>query len=149
MKIILAAILWLAPHLGADRAELYAGLVAGHAEDAQLDPLLVVAIIQIESRFKATAKSKTADHGLMQVHVSRTTYKRYIGREGLLYDPDRNIRLGVRLLKVWKAYHDRTCSDAAHPFWAHYKYGCRIPSRRKGKRVDALYRLLQMRFQTS
>lgn len=149
MKIVLAAILWLAPHLGAERAELYAGLVTGHAEDAKIDPLLVVAIIHIESRFKATAKSKTRDHGLMQVHVSKTTYKRYLGREHLLYDPDRNIRLGIRLLKIWSDYHSRSCAGATHPYWAHYKYGTWIPRARKGKRVDALYQLLQMRFQTS
>jgi hypothetical protein len=146
VKIVLAAIMWLAPHLGADTAELYAGLIAGHAEDAQVDPLLVVAIIQIESRFKATAKSKTADYGLMQVHVSKTTYKRYLGREHLLLEPARNIRLGVRLLKIWRDYHVRACNGAAHPFWSHYKYGTRVPKGRKGKRVDAVYQLLRSRF---
>lgn len=149
VHIVLAAILWLAPQLGRELAEDYAGLIAGYAEDAKVDPLLVVAIIHTESRFTASARSKTMDHGLMQVHVSKTTYKRYLGREHLLLEPKRNIRLGTRLLKHWKNYHERTCIGSHHPFWSHYKYGRRIPRNRKGRQVDELYQLLQMRFQTS
>lgn len=145
MNVVLAAIMWLAPNLGPAVAERYAGLIAGHAEDHRVDPLLVVAIIHTESRFDASARSSTGDYGLMQVHVSKTTYRRYLGRQPLLLDPARNIRLGVRLLKNWKGYHERAC-PAGHPYWAHYKYGKRIPRGRKGRQVDALYQLLQTRF---
>jgi soluble lytic murein transglycosylase-like protein len=151
VKIVLAAIIWLAPNLGAETSELYAGLIAGHAEDAKIDPLLVVAIIHLESRFKPHAKSKTNDYGLMQVHVSATTYRRYRGRETMLFDPDRNIRLGVRLMKNWKAYHDRTCTGP-HPWWIHFNHGCRVlkrgPRAAYGDKVDAVYQVLRTRFQT-
>lgn len=153
MNLVLAAILWLAPQLGADTAEVYAGLIAGHAEDAQVDPLLVVAIIHLESRFNPKAKSKTNDRGLMQVHVSATTYKRYRGREHLLFDPDRNILLGVRLLKAWKAYHERTCGHNGHPWWIHYNHGVRVITKGEralyGDKVNAVYQVLQTRFKTS
>jgi soluble lytic murein transglycosylase-like protein len=152
MKVVLAAILWLAPHLGADTSKVYAGLITGHAEDAKLDPLLVVAIIHLESEFKARIKSRTNDYGLMQVHVSRTTFRRYRGREHLLYDPDRNIRCGIKLLKAWKAYHERKCSHD-HKWWEHYNHGVRIlnrgPRAGYGDRVDAIYQLLQTRFQAT
>jgi soluble lytic murein transglycosylase-like protein len=148
MKVVLAAILWLAPQLGHETAEDYAGLITGYAEKYEVDPLLVVAIIHTESRFNSRAKSKTGDHGLMQVHVSVTTYKRYLGREHLLLEPKRNIRLGIRLLRQWKDYHERTCTGR-HPFWAHYGWGVHVPRKRGVRSVDELYHVLLARFETS
>ena len=149
MKIVLAAILWLAPQLGHELAEDYAGLITGYAEQYEVDPLLVVAIVHTESRFTARAKSKTNDWGLMQLHVSTTTFKRYRGREHLLFEPKRNIRLGIKLLKRWKDYHKHTCPGHRHPFWAHYGWGVRVPRKRGVRPVDELYKVLLMRFQTS
>lgn len=150
MKIVLAAIFWIAPHLSADTAKFYAGLITGHAENAKIDPLLVVAIIHVESRFNAKARSKTNDHGLGQVHVSSTTLRRYRGREHLLFDPARNIRLSVKLMKMWRAYHDRKCGHD-HQWWTHYNCGRRVLKKclRYGDRVEAVYKVLLSRFQTS
>jgi len=150
MGAVLAAILWLAPHVGAERADQYAGLITGHAEDAGIDPMLVVAIIYIESRFRSGSISRTNDYGLMQVHVSKTTYRRYLGREHLLLDPDRNIKCGISLLKYWKSYHERICTSN-HRWWSHFNHGKRILRRGEragyGASVNEVYQLLRTRFQ--
>ncbi|MBT8428308.1 MAG: transglycosylase SLT domain-containing protein [Gammaproteobacteria bacterium] len=147
MAAVIAAILWLAPHVGQDTAARYGTLIVTHAAVAGVDPLLVVAVIETESRWNPRATSPTRDYGLMQLHVSETTHRRYLGRQRLLYSPARNIRLGVKLLGAWRRHHERRCHGArGHPYWSHYKYGIKVPGARKGLRVDAVYRRLRARF---
>lgn len=146
MRFVLAAILWLCPELASATASRYAGLIAEHSEVHSVDPLLVVAVIHTESRFVAHAKSPTNDYGLMQLHVSARSVKRYRVRERLLFNPERNVRLGVKLLSMWRGHHATRCRRKTYPFWSHCKYGIHVPRRRGGKRVDALYHALRERF---
>ena len=64
----LAAILLLAPHLTSGTAASYAEMITLAAKKHQLNPLLVVALIHHESRFKAKAKSGR-NYGLLQVRA--------------------------------------------------------------------------------
>jgi soluble lytic murein transglycosylase-like protein len=141
------AMIWL---LGIPRGEavIYSAEVARYAAQYQVDPLLVVAVIQAEGRgmVSAMAKSRTNDYGLMQLHVSVTTHRKYIGRETLLFDPRLNIKLGVKMLRMWRAYHQRSCTGDSHHWWAHYNQGTRVRNRRYGRKVARIYERLLAKF---
>jgi soluble lytic murein transglycosylase-like protein len=78
--------------------------IAEESERAGFDPLLVLAIISVESEFQEAAVSIVGAKGLMQVRP--TTLFFVAEREGLRLspreiesDPSLNVRLGVRYLK--------------------------------------------------
>jgi soluble lytic murein transglycosylase-like protein len=78
--------------------------IAEESERAGFDPLLVLAIISVESEFQEAAVSIVGAKGLMQVRP--TTLFSVAEREGLRLsaseieaDPSLNVRLGVRYLK--------------------------------------------------
>jgi soluble lytic murein transglycosylase-like protein len=64
-----------------------------------LDPLLIIAVIAVESRFNPIAESHMGAQGLMQV-IPRfhTQHLESAGTDSVL-DPHANIRLGARVLK--------------------------------------------------
>lgn len=132
VKVVLAAILFLAPHVSHQKARSYAHRIVQEAERRDVPPLVVVAIIHHETggTWRTKLKSRTNDYGLMQVHVSLTTHRRYLGREKLLYNPDVNIYWGARFLQMVKRWHAKRCVGS-HPWWAHYNWGFRILSDRK------------------
>jgi soluble lytic murein transglycosylase-like protein len=65
-----------------------------------LDPLLIIAIIAIESRFNPIAENLNGAKGLMQIipkyHAAKLAE---YGGEKALFDPMVNIRIGSRILK--------------------------------------------------
>jgi soluble lytic murein transglycosylase-like protein len=66
----------------------------------QLDPLLIIAIIAIESRFNPIAESVAGAKGLMQIIPKYHTDKLLeFGGEDAVYDPAANIQVGARILK--------------------------------------------------
>jgi hypothetical protein len=125
IHLVVASLAWLSPATPAKVVQTYADLIAFEAHWYNIDPLIVVSIIHIESGWKPRKKSVTNDYGLMQVHVARRGSSNFYGREKELYDPRTNIREGTRLLAMWKYYHNHWCKGD-HPYWAHYKYGKRI-----------------------
>ena len=68
----------------------------------RLDPLLVVAIIAIESRFNPFAQSAMGAQGLMQVIPQYHADKYDAGDESML-DPKINIRVGAQVLREYIA----------------------------------------------
>ena len=110
--------------------------------------MLVVALIYKESRFRHRCVSKK-NYGLMQVRVSHTTHAALQGREHVLYIPRTNLTYGLRLLKFWQRYHERTCPNAKHFWTSHYQHGCRVSDSGSGDRVRALYEKLVTRFRSS
>ena len=66
---------------------------------AGLDPLLVLAVIAVESRFNPIAESVMGAKGLMQIipkyHQAKLAE---FGGEAALFDPEANILLGVQIL---------------------------------------------------
>jgi soluble lytic murein transglycosylase-like protein len=86
------------PH-GFDATNLaypFARIVNSYARQAGIEASLIRAIIKVESNFDPRAKSKKGAIGLMQVLPE--TAARY-GRFDL-YEPDDNIRVGIRHLKL-------------------------------------------------
>ena len=70
-------------------------LIHEKAEKYDVDPALVAAVIEQESRFKARARSQVGARGLMQL-MPRTG--RWMGARDL-YDPEQNIDAGVKYIK--------------------------------------------------
>jgi len=149
MTTILAAILYLAPHLSKDEAAFYAILVRNEARRSSIPALLIVAIVQRESGWNNNASSATADHGLAQVHVSASTYPEFIGHEYLLYDPVINLHLAVKLMRFWRDWHYANCYPFHHhPWFSHLKWGYKVKDNGKSarRRVGRTYRLLLKKF---
>ena len=65
------------------------------AAEFAVDPALMQAIVRIESGFKASARSKAGARGLMQL-MPRTAKGLGCGN---VWDPERNLRCGARLLR--------------------------------------------------
>jgi soluble lytic murein transglycosylase-like protein len=69
--------------------------------DARIDPLLVLALIEVESSFDAGALSASGARGLMQLREA--TMRRELERHGLEagdpHDPVANVQAGVRYLR--------------------------------------------------
>ncbi len=96
-----------APGWGIELREHVAQAIAEESERAGLDPMLVLALIQVESEFEQRAESIMGARGLMQLRP--TTLAWVAQREGIKLsqaelenDPSLNVRLGVRYLKYLK-----------------------------------------------
>jgi len=72
------------------------------AGETGLDPLLVLAVISIESRFNPIAESVMGARGLMQIipryHLARLNEH---GGEDAVFDPESNILVGARILQEY------------------------------------------------
>ena len=82
----------------------YVHLALEAARDFQLDPLLILAIMSIESSLNPSAASSAGAQGLMQVHtrVHTDMFKPYGGAERA-FDPRANIRVGAQILRGYIA----------------------------------------------
>jgi hypothetical protein len=77
------------------RDSIYSELIASAAEAHGVDPILVQALIQVESNYQPRAKSSKGAMGLMQIMPA--TAREYKVRNA--YDPKSNIDAGIRKLK--------------------------------------------------
>jgi soluble lytic murein transglycosylase-like protein len=83
---------WLAKQR--NRRSPYDAIIERHASAYGVDPVLVRAVIQVESDFNAQCVSNKGARGLMQ--LTPETARRYGVRS--IHDPEENIRGGVRYL---------------------------------------------------
>ena len=82
----------------------YTSIVRGHARNYKLDPALLAAVIEVESKFKPDAKSSSGAIGLMQllpstaqgiaVHTGGSNFHTVD-----LYNPEINVRYGAWYLR--------------------------------------------------
>jgi soluble lytic murein transglycosylase-like protein len=72
------------------------------AAEVGLDPLLVLAVIAVESRFNPIAESVMGAKGLMQIipRYHRAKLARHGGEDSVL-DPESNILVGARILQEY------------------------------------------------
>ena len=72
------------------------------ADEVGLDPLLLLAVISVESRFNPIAESGMGAKGLMQIipkyHLDKL---KEVGGEDAVFDPESNIYIGARILKEY------------------------------------------------
>jgi soluble lytic murein transglycosylase-like protein len=89
------------PELDAASRRALARTVVAESERAGIDPLLVLALIEVESSFEIGARSSRGAHGLMQLREATMRAERE--REGLPPadpgDPIANVQSGVRYLR--------------------------------------------------
>jgi hypothetical protein len=89
------------PELDAEGRDRLARTLVLEAELARIDPLLVLAVIEVESAYDLTARSSRGARGLMQLR--EPTLRREVQRAGLdwadPHDPATNLRAGIRYLR--------------------------------------------------
>jgi hypothetical protein len=71
-------------------------------QDLKIDPILILAVIAVESRFNPIAESAMGAKGLMQV-IPRFHPDKFgpLGGEKVAFDPAANITVGARILKEY------------------------------------------------
>jgi soluble lytic murein transglycosylase len=98
----------------------YEQIVRGHAANYRLDPALLAAVIEQESKFDSHARSSAGAIGLMQLQPAtakgvalRTGGTRF--RVADLYDPEINVRYGAWYLRhLLDKYGDERTALAAY-----------------------------------
>jgi hypothetical protein len=107
-------ILRLSDSMNQSNARKLAKLIVEECENYEnLDPFLILAVIQIESEFSPKAKSQRGAIGLMQVmpgtgeYIAREMGINYNGKK-TLYDPFVNVRLGIHYLSSLTERYDST-----------------------------------------
>lgn len=85
-----------------DVTEVFVGAAHEAGREVGLDPLLILAVMAVESRFNPVAESLVGAKGLMQV-VPRHHLDKLMehGGAGAVLDPATNITLGARILKEY------------------------------------------------
>jgi soluble lytic murein transglycosylase-like protein len=110
----------LFPGAGRDRTEAVVPIVERYARRFRLDPLVVLAVIQVESRFDPTAVSEQGASGLMQLQgVTARGLAMELGvpwsGDELLFDPDVNVMLGCAYLRrLIDRFGDQNAALAAY-----------------------------------
>jgi soluble lytic murein transglycosylase len=98
----------------------YQAIVRGHADHYRLEPALLAAVIEQESKFRADAKSSMGAIGLMQLQPEtakgialRTGGHGFVLQD--LYDPEINVRYGAWYLRhLLDKYADERTALAAY-----------------------------------
>ncbi len=95
-----AQVLERMPSLKVEGASRLASVVRGEAESVGLDPVLVMAVIGVESGWEPSAVSQRGARGLMQLRrLALESEEREAGLPpGDVHDPVHNVRMGVRYL---------------------------------------------------
>jgi peptidoglycan lytic transglycosylase len=98
----------------------YQAIVRGHAQHYRLNPALLAAVIEQESKFRADARSSTGAVGLMQLQPDTAKgIALHTGGENFvlsdLEDPEINVRYGSWYLRhLLDKYHDERLALAAY-----------------------------------
>jgi soluble lytic murein transglycosylase-like protein len=110
----------LFPGASRDRAESVVPIVERYARRFRLDPLVVLAVIQVESRFDPTAVSEQGAIGLMQLQgVTARDLAADMGLswtgDDMLFDPNVNVMLGCAYLRrLLDRFGDQDAALAAY-----------------------------------
>jgi soluble lytic murein transglycosylase-like protein len=90
-------------YVAASQTGRFVALAYRAAHEVGLDPLLVLAVISVESRFNPIAESVMGAKGLMQIipKYHHAKLQLYGGGEEAVLDPESNIHVGARILKEY------------------------------------------------
>ncbi|MFC6489787.1 lytic transglycosylase domain-containing protein [Nitratireductor sp. GCM10026969] len=93
-----------------DNARPYHDIVSRYASEYGVPVNLAHAVIAIESNYRASARGRAGEVGLMQIKPSTARGMGYGGSVKGLYDPDTNIRFGMKYLaKAYQLGNGSTC----------------------------------------
>jgi len=99
----------IAPVINASNAQLVA-LVDKHAATHGLPAAFARAIVQIESKFNPRATGRQREVGLMQIKFETARGIGFTGTREELYDPDTNLKWGMKYLAMaWKLGGNTPC----------------------------------------
>lgn len=88
--------------IAGEATERMVGAAFRAAREVGLDPLLVLAVISVESRFNPIAESVMGARGLMQIIPKyHPALLAALGGEAALWDPEANIEAGARILQQY------------------------------------------------
>lgn len=76
----------------------YSSLIAKHARANGVPVALAHAVVTVESRYNAGARGRAGEVGLMQIKPSTARGIGYKGSVKALYDPETNLRWGMKYL---------------------------------------------------
>lgn len=76
----------------------YDKIIARHAAEHGVPVALAHAVVRVESNYRANARGKAGEIGLMQIKPATARMMGYSGSVKGLYDPDTNIRYGMKYL---------------------------------------------------
>ena len=123
VALAFAGYLWRSPPDAVQRIRYplhYRPIVAGHARNYRLEPELLAAVIEAESKFDADAKSPSGAIGLMQL-MPTTAHGIAVRTGGTafrsddLYNPEINVRYGAWYLRhLLDKYGDERTALAAY-----------------------------------
>lgn len=84
----------------------YADIIARHAAANGVPAGLARAVVRIESNFRANARGRAGEIGLMQIKHSTARAMGYGGSAKGLYDPETNIKYGMKYLGLARKLGD-------------------------------------------
>jgi soluble lytic murein transglycosylase len=118
-----AAYIWRSPPDAVQKVRYplhYRPIVTGHARNYRIEPALLAAVIDVESKFRANAKSPSGAIGLMQL-MPATAHGIAVHTGGSqfqtqdLYNPEINVRYGSWYLRhLLDKYGDERTALAAY-----------------------------------
>lgn len=93
-----------------ENRNMFHPIIAKHAKDNGVPLKLALAVVQVESNYKPSARGRAGEIGLMQLLPTTARYIGYEGKMKHLYHPDINIRYGMKYLgKAYKLGGGSTC----------------------------------------
>ena len=88
----------------------YRSIIARHARANGVPLSLALAVVQVESSYRPSARGAAGEIGLMQLMPRTARHIGYKGKMKNLYNPDTNIRYGMKYLgKAYKLGGGSTC----------------------------------------
>lgn len=78
----------------------YEAIISKYARSYGVPVSLAKAVVQIESSYRPNLRGKAGEIGLMQVKLSTARGLGYTGSAKALYNPDTNIRYGMKYLAM-------------------------------------------------
>lgn len=76
----------------------YDAIIAKYASHHGVAPSLAHAVIEVESNYRADARGRAGEIGLMQIKPATARMMGFSGSTSDLHDPDTNIRYGMKYL---------------------------------------------------
>ena len=78
----------------------YSGLIHAYAKSYGVPADLAHAVVRVESNFNAKARGSAGEIGLMQIKPATARMMGYRGNAKGLYDPETNIKFGMKYLAL-------------------------------------------------